>query len=83
MFIFLCFWEVSVVVHCICSGDGSFMFKKFQEQIQMNSKVGNMARRRPDFESGVIGSEIANNERFRGVCGFKSGGCPTLPETNF
>jgi len=49
----------------------------------MNSKVGSLTRRRPDFESGEAGAEAAKLKKFSDAGGLESSGCPTPSETNF
>jgi len=49
----------------------------------MNSKVGNMPRRRPLFELGEADAEAAKLKKFSDAGEFKWRGCPTQAETNF
>ncbi len=50
---------------------------------QVNSKVGNLTRRRPDFKPGLAGAEAAKLKKFSDAGGLKIGGCPTQSKTNF
>ena len=48
----------------------------------MNSKIGNLARRRPEFESGFAAPKQLNLNKLSDGGGFKFSGCPTTPKTN-
>jgi hypothetical protein len=49
----------------------------------MTSKVGNMPRRRPEFEPGFAGAEAAQLKKLSDAGGLKGSGCSTKAETNF
>ncbi len=49
----------------------------------MNSKVGNLARRRPEFESSKAGAEAAKLKKFSDAGGSQIQWLPTPPKPNF
>jgi hypothetical protein len=49
----------------------------------VNSKVGNLARRRLKYELGKAGAEAAQLNKLSDAGKIKFNGCPTPPKTNF
>ncbi len=49
----------------------------------MNSKVGNLPRRRPKFEEGAADAEAAKLKKFSDASELKFGGCLTPAKSTF